>query len=175
MIDLTCEEELSQTEDPTLEAKESPIVQHKDVPVKALRDTALLKDDRVIKNLLKLEEQCTPCTADYLRHGQPQLTPAMRKLVTEWMLQVCQECACSPDVFLMAVNYLDRFLAKVHNVPKTRLQLVGTVCLLISSKFKETVPLPGERLIFYTDNSITPEEIRVSSSLFTFFVALKLD
>ena len=63
---------------------------------------------------------------------------------------------------MLAVNYMDRFLAQVHNVPKTRLQLIGTVCLLISSKFKETVPVPGEKLIFYTDYSIKAEEIRVS-------------
>ena len=86
----------------------------------------------------------------------------MRKIVTEWMLQVCQECRCNTDVFLLAVNFMDRFLARVQGVPKTRLQLIGTVCLLISSKFKETVPMSGERLIFYTDFSITAEELRVS-------------
>ena len=68
----------------------------------------------------------------------------------------------------MAVNFLDRFLARVQNVPKTRLQLVGTVCLLISSKFKETVPVSGEKLIYYTDNSISPEEVRVSSLFLKF-------
>ena len=80
-----------------------------------------------------------------------------------FLFQVCQECSCNTDVFLLAVNFLDRFLARVQNVPKTRLQLVGTVCLLISSKFKETVPVSGEKLIYYTDNSISPEEVRVSS------------
>ena len=119
-------------------------------------------DPRVLKNLLKLEEACTPKTPDYIRQCQPELTPSMRKIVTEWMLQVCQECRCNTDVFLLAVNFMDRFLARVQGVPKTRLQLIGTVCLLISSKFKETVPMSGERLIFYTDFSITAEELRVS-------------
>ena len=63
---------------------------------------------------------------------------------------------------MLAVNFMDRFLAVMPRQQKNRLQLIGTVCLLISSKFKETSPLPGERLIHYTDNSITPDEIRVS-------------
>ena len=66
---------------------------------------------------------------------------------------------------MLAVNFMDRFLALIPSVPKNRLQLIGTVCLLISSKFKETVPLPGEKLIHYTDNSITADEIRVSTYL----------
>ena len=65
---------------------------------------------------------------------------------------------------MLAVNFMDRFLAVMPRQQKNRLQLIGTVCLLISSKFKETSPLPGERLIHYTDNSITPDEIRVSNS-----------
>ena len=63
---------------------------------------------------------------------------------------------------MLAVNFMDRFLAVMPRQQKNRLQLIGTVCLLISSKFKETSPLPGERLIHYTDNSITPDEIRAS-------------
>ena len=67
---------------------------------------------------------------------------------------------------MLAVNFMDRFLAVMPRQQKNRLQLIGTVCLLISSKFKETSPLPGERLIHYTDNSITPDEIRVSKFQF---------
>ena len=132
-------------------------------PVRAIKDPKLLNDLRILKNLLKSEKICVPVSENYLQSGiQPDLNPGYQKIVTEWMLQVCQECGCSPDVFMLAVNFMDRFLAITSNVPKSRLQLIGTVCLLISSKFKETSPLPGERLIHYTDNSITPDEIRVS-------------
>ena len=49
----------------------------------------LLKDERVLKNLLKLEKICVPVSEDYLRSGiQPDLNPSYRKIVTEWMLQV---------------------------------------------------------------------------------------
>ena len=171
---LTCNENISQISPPKptkdQEYQHQP-VEDNDVkePVKAVRDSRLLGDPRVLKNLLKLEEACVPKTPDYIRQCQPELNPSMRKIVIEWMLQVCQECYCNTDVFLLAVNFMDRFLARVGaKIPKTRLQLVGTVCLLISSKFKETVPVSGERLIFYTDNSISPEEVRVSDLIFNF-------
>ena len=48
-----------------------------------------LKDERVLKNLLKLEKICVPVSEDYLRSGiQPDLNPSYRKIVTDWMLQV---------------------------------------------------------------------------------------
>ena len=176
---LTCNENISQISPPNPATKDDhhQPVEDNEVkePVKAVRDSRLLGDPRVLKNLLKLEEACVPKTPDYIRQCQPELNPSMRKIVTEWMLQVCQECYCNTDVFLLAVNFMDRFLARVGaKIPKTRLQLVGTVCLLISSKFKETVPVSGERLIFYTDNSISPEEVRVrNSSPLLFFYKFK--
>ena len=129
-------------------------------PVRAYPDWTLIRDERVIQNLLKLEHCYLPSTPDYFKNVQTEVTPSMRKIVADWMLQVCQELNCQPEVFVLAMSYMDRFLARCP-VTKSRLQLVGSVCLLISSKFKETCPIPGEKLIFYTDYSITPEEIKV--------------
>ena len=129
-------------------------------PVRALPDWTLIRDERVIQNLLKLEDYYLPSTPDYFKYVQTEVTPSMRKIVADWMLQVCQELNCQPEVFVLAMSYMDRFLARCP-VTKSRLQLVGSVCLLISSKFKETCSIPGEKLIFYTDYSITPGEIKV--------------
>jgi hypothetical protein len=129
-------------------------------PVRAFTDWTLIRDDRVLQNLLKLEELYLPSTPDYFRYVQMEVTPSMRKIVADWMLQVCQELHSQPEVFCLAMNYMDRFLARCP-VKKSQLQLVGSVCLLISSKFKETCPIPGEKIIFYTDYSITQQEIKV--------------
>ena len=72
--------------------------------------------------------------------------------------------SCDPEVFLLSMNYLDRFLSRCR-VTKGRLQLIGAVCMLVASKFKEALPLPGERLIHYSDDSITSEEIKVIKQL----------
>ena len=75
--------------------------------------------------------------------------------------QVCEESRCEDDAFPLAVNLLDRFLSVV-NIRKTQLQLLGTCCMFLASKLKETVPLTAEKLVTYTDNSINLEELLVS-------------
>ncbi len=131
-------------------------------PVRALRDLVLRRDDRVLQNLLRAESRSLPTAPDYFRFVQrPQcVAPPMRKIVADWMLQVCQELQCQPEVFVLAMNYFDRFLARCR-VTKGSLQLIGSVCLLLASKFKETCPILGEKLIFYSDFSIKSDEIKV--------------
>ena len=131
-------------------------------PVHALQDSTIIKDIRVLRNLLKMEDNYLPGCPDYFKVVQKDLQISMRKIVADWMLQVCQELTCQPEVFCMAMSYMDRFLAKCR-VTKSKLQLLGSVCLLLSSKFKETCPIPGEKLIYYTDYSITSSEITVSN------------
>lgn len=74
----------------------------------------------------------------------------------------------------MAMNYLDRFLAGVPT-PKTHLQLLGAVCMFLASKLKETIPLTAEKLCIYTDNSIKPQELLVTTVIpFLLLPALSL-
>lgn len=55
--------------------------------VKAYDDPTLLQD-RVLKNLLKTEDRYVlPYTASFT--VQPEVTSEMRKIVAEWMMEVC--------------------------------------------------------------------------------------
>lgn len=79
------------------------------------------------------------------------------------MFQVCEEQNCEDQVFPLSVNFLDRFLCAC-DISKTHLQLTGAVCLLLASKVRQCTALTIELLCYYTENSVTPEEMRVSLS-----------
>lgn len=120
-------------------------------------DPILLKDERVLERLLTLEDHYIP-RCDYFKIVQQEIKPFMRRLVVTWMFEVCEESLCEDDVFPLSVNILDRFLS-VAVIRKTQLQLLGTACLFLSSKLKETHALSAEKLVTYTDNSITLDEL----------------
>lgn len=51
---------------------------------------------------------------------------------------------------------------------KNQLQLLGTVCMLLASKLRESKPLAGETLVYYTDHSVTKEQLWVREFTFSF-------
>ena len=93
---------------------------------------------------------------DYFKIVQKEIQPYMRRVVATWMFEVTEEQCCEEEVFTLSMNYLDRFLS-VMSTRKTHLQLLGTACMFLASKLKETIPLTAEKLVIYTDHSITLE------------------
>ena len=74
---------------------------------------------------------------------------------------MCDEQQCEEEVFPLSMNYLDRFLS-IQVIKKSRLQLLGATCMFLASKLRDTKPLSAEKLVIYTDNSITLEELMVN-------------
>ncbi|CAL4070891.1 unnamed protein product [Meganyctiphanes norvegica] len=124
----------------------------------AMDDQGLLADPRVLDNLLALQPHSMP-TQNYFTHIQTDVAPYMRKVVTTWMLEVVEEQDCEDQVFHVAVNFLDRFLCTCV-VQRTQLQLIGATCLLLASKLRACQALSVELLSYYTDYSVSPEEIK---------------
>ncbi|XP_046568014.1 G1/S-specific cyclin-D2-like [Haliotis rubra] len=119
---------------------------------RAYEDPVLIKDKRVLKNLLDTEDRYVPHIS-YFTCVQTDIRPSMRKMVSQWMSEVCEEQQCEEEVFPLAMNYLDRYLC-VKDTHRTSLQLLGSACMFLASKLKETYPLTAEKLVIYTDNSI---------------------
>merc|ERR1719195_2284175 len=116
--------------------------------LRSLPDRALIADDRILDNVLNGSQQLP--TMNYFQL-QPQIKPHMRKIVTEWMLEVTEEQKCSPEVFSLAVNYMDRVLSQM-GIKKHQFQF-------LASKFKESSPLCAEKLVIYSDFSFSTEDI----------------
>ena len=124
---------------------------------KASVDKVLINDTRVLENMLN--EEKSNVVRDYCGDVQTEIAAHMRKIVTDWMLEVCEDQQCQPEVFFLAVNYLDRFLSLV-NIKKSQFQLLASVCILLASKFSQVVPITSEQLVIYTDNSVSVDQIR---------------
>lgn len=122
-------------------------------------DETMATDPRIINNLLLLERSTIP-SCDYFSTVQTDIKPFMRKLVTIWMLELCDEQRAEEQVFPLAINFMDRFLCVV-NIARQQLQLLGATCLLVASKIRQCFSLPVDLLCAYTDSTITPEQVKV--------------
>jgi len=107
--------------------------------------------------MLEAENSYIP-SHSYFKCVQTEIKQPMRRILAYWMVEVCEEHHCQNDVFPLSMNLLDRFLS-VTNVKKDHLQLLGAVCLFVSSKLRETRPLTAEFLVQCSDNSITARNI----------------
>ncbi|XP_055532732.1 G1/S-specific cyclin-D3-like [Wyeomyia smithii] len=121
-------------------------------------DPTMVADARVIQNLISLERLTIP-PCNYFGSVQRDIKPNMRKIVTTWMLEVCDEQKCEEQTFPLAVNFFDRFLCACP-IDRYHLQLLGCCALLLASKIRQCHPLSVDVLSAYTDHAVSPDQIR---------------
>ncbi|WJX09869.1 hypothetical protein P8452_00657 [Trifolium repens] len=97
-------------------------------------------------------------SADYMEKLQQYITPTMRGILVDWLVEVTEEYQLVPDTLYLAVNLIDRFLSQ-RLVTKQTLQLLGITCMLISSKYEEIVPTPLQDLCDITDNTYSKQQV----------------
>lgn len=75
--------------------------------IKAYDDPVLLKD-RVLKNLLKTEDRYTLACTTFSK-VQYEVTPEMRKMVAEWMMEVRYFCKLGLPLFsVLCIGFLPK-------------------------------------------------------------------
>ncbi|CAA7041630.1 unnamed protein product [Microthlaspi erraticum] len=95
---------------------------------------------------------------DYIEKIQKDVTPNMRGVLVDWLVEVAEEYKLLSDTLYLAVSYIDRFLS-VKTVSRQKLQLVGVSAMLIASKYEEITPPNVEDFCYITDNTYTKQEI----------------
>ncbi|XP_040365204.1 cyclin-A2-2 isoform X2 [Rosa chinensis] len=93
-----------------------------------------------------------------IRLTEQDITPSMRGILIDWLVEVSEEYKLVPDTLYLTVNLIDRFLSQ-NFVEKQRLQLLGVTCMLIASKYEEIVAPRVEEFCLITDNTYSREEV----------------
>lgn len=83
----------------------------------------------------------------------------MRATLFDWMFEVSHEFHLTRETLHTALGYVDRYLSKVKNVQKSKLQLVGVTALWIASKYKEVVTLEVRRFVASTDKAYGADDL----------------
>eukprot|EP01113_Clastostelium_recurvatum_P002618 TRINITY_DN11106_c0_g1_i5.p1 TRINITY_DN11106_c0_g1~~TRINITY_DN11106_c0_g1_i5.p1 ORF type:complete len:526 (-),score=141.75 TRINITY_DN11106_c0_g1_i5:123-1700(-) len=86
------------------------------------------------------------------------ITPHMRRILVDWMVEVADEYGISQTALFLSVNTLDRYLS-MCKVARAQLQLVGVSCLLLAAKYEEIYPPEIAELVFIADNSFTRNSV----------------
>ncbi|XP_050366275.1 LOW QUALITY PROTEIN: cyclin-A2-2-like [Argentina anserina] len=111
----------------------------------------------IYSNLRLTEIERRPST-NYMESLQQDITPSMRGILIDWLVEVSEEYKLVPDTLYLTVNLIDRFLSQ-NFVQKQKLQLLGVTCMLIASKYEEIVAPRVEEFCLITDNTYSREEV----------------
>uniref|UniRef100_A0A158Q930 Cyclin N-terminal domain-containing protein n=1 Tax=Elaeophora elaphi TaxID=1147741 RepID=A0A158Q930_9BILA len=122
-----------------------------------LADKTVHCDDRCLESMFKAQSM-KPMHGNCFLSVQMDVTAYHRQQVVEWIYDVCKEEYCEPDVFLLAVSLVDRFLS-VQSFHRNNLQALAGACLFVSSKVKAPQPLNAERIAYYTDGAVRMDQI----------------
>ncbi|VDK83467.1 unnamed protein product [Onchocerca ochengi] len=122
-----------------------------------LADKTVHRDDRCLESMFKAQSM-KPMHGNCFLSIQMDITAHHRQQVVEWIYDVCKEEYCEPDVFLLAVSLVDRFLS-VQSFHRNNLQALAGACLFVSSKVKAPQPLNAEKIAYYTDGAVRMDQI----------------
>ena len=128
-------------------------------------DAGHLTDPRYVTNYVtdimsfrrSLEFTSTPGTK-FLDDFQTDITPNMRSILVDWLVEVAEEYHLHTESLFTAVNYVDRCLER-SQIHRHKLQLLGCACMLLASKFEEIYAPAVDEFVYISDNTYTHEEI----------------
>jgi len=106
---------------------------------------------------LKAVEHIYAPKLNFMEH-QSDINSAMRTILVDWLIEVADEYKLNDETLFLCVQYVDRFLSTV-NVTRSKLQLLGTTCMYVASKYEEMYPPALEEFSFITDNTYETKHI----------------
>ncbi|KAJ2157777.1 B-type cyclin [Coemansia sp. RSA 552] len=112
--------------------------------------------DDIFGYLRELEVKLMP-NHDYVSF-QSSITWQSRAVIVEWVVQLHERFNLLPETLFLSVNFIDRMLSH-KDIPISKLQLVGIVCLLLACKYEEMYVPSIKDLQYHVDNCYSEEEL----------------
>ncbi|KAL0769623.1 hypothetical protein Bca101_034773 [Brassica carinata] len=100
---------------------------------------------------LEVKEKSRPLI-DYIDKVQKDVTPDMREVLVDWLVEVAEEYKLLSDTLYLDVSYIDRFLS-LQTVNRQKLQLLGVSSMLIASYLKLGKEEPRLETKWFNKNS----------------------
>lgn len=94
---------------------------------------------------------------DYMRF-QKEITPNMRTILVDWLVEVAQEYKLSSETLYLAVSYMDRYLSR-KSIIRHQLQLLGVACMMLASKYEEIFAPSADDFVYISDNTYAKDEL----------------
>ncbi len=108
---------------------------------------------------LKMTENCEACMPKFdLLSEQVDINFDMRAILIDWIIDVHKNYRLFPETLFICIAIIDRYLIK-KQILRTRLQLLGTTALFISSKYEEVIYPCIEEFTKVTDDAYNKEEV----------------
>ncbi|CAN6290273.1 unnamed protein product [Urochloa humidicola] len=114
--------------------------------------------DRYLRSL-EVEPLRRP-SPDYFQKIQKHISPKMRAVLVDWLVEVADEFKLQAETLCLAVSYVDRFLT-VNVVTRDKLQLLGVTALLIAAKYEEieSSKMKVNKYTDITDHTYTKQQV----------------
>jgi cyclin E len=116
-------------------------------------------DSDELWEFLLTKDQTYKIDPGYLAKQHSLLTPRMRAILLDWLIEVSEVYKLHRETFYLAVYYCDRYLAHQHDVAKEKLQLIGVTSLFVASKMEEIYPPKLTDFAYVTDGACTEGQI----------------
>lgn len=71
----------------------------------------------------------------------PSLSPRMRTILLDWLIEVCEVYRLHRETFYLAADFFDRYMSREMQMPKTKLQLIGSfleLCYVVDVSYDAT-------------------------------------
>lgn len=117
-----------------------------------------LDESDILKNFLE-DEEIHKIDLSQIMNLQDEVKMRMRAILYDWISEICSDYNFSRETYYTAIKYIDNFLMRYKDVPKSMFQLVGICSVFIAMKYVECEVVPSDELLILASGIFNKKEL----------------